>query len=432
MGERYHVDLSAVILPGPSVRAADAFTELVILITGGSAGRIGLDDRRAGEGVSCSWTKGKPVRLIALSLLCTFAMSLGCGSSSQPNADIPPDPNVEAPPPATGPLSPSVTIGASDPDNPGRVSLIVGGVGFTTKGTSGEFRVVRYTDENLTIVEDGVVQGKLIIDAPGLKVDVALIIDNTGSMAEEIDGVRQSVLNFFGALDDGGQDVQAGVVAYNDGLFPDFPNDVLTDDTRASPAVFGWRDLTTDFSESGELFTFIADLPATDPGANFDLPELAFGGLDYARRSFSWRSDAQRIYILITDATAWGLGFRIPNDKGIDAEYFTDESLASLLRAEGSVVHVYAPAPIDNLATGEYNVRPLALRTGGIFTELDRTGQFDLLELGIIETTLASSQVDFVKNGPPDVVEARRVRVVVSTTDGETVVDGERTLDLVY
>jgi len=375
---------------------------------------------------------------LKLCLFLVFLGLVGCGtgSSGSINSDIPPDPNVAPPPTASGSLIPTVTLDDKDASNPGRISLIIGGVSYQeTDSETTEFKVVEYTQDNLTVVEDGVVQGKLLTEDSGLSLDVAFIIDNTGSMAEEIAGVRSSVLQFIDTLRAGGQDVQAGIVAFNDGLPNSFDNNVDPEDLRAKPAIYGFRNLEDDFSESGNLYSFIASLRATDPGRNFDLPELAFAGLDFARRTFTWRDNAQRVYILVTDDSAWGRGYPgTANDKGIDEDYFTDETLAKLLRDEGSVVHAYSPAPKSEnfLSAGEYNVKPLTDITGGIWNELNRSGEFDLLELGITDVTLASTKVEFVKNGDPNEIMKRKVRVVVRVEDNGKVYDGERIVEIDY
>jgi len=361
----------------------------------------------------------------------------GGGGSRSPsglNGDIPNDPGTEAPPTANGPLIPAITLGEIDPANPTRIPLIVGGVAYTRQGDGFAAQlsdgpgivVVTYDDSNLTVVVDDVVQGKRITKGSGgIKTDIALVIDNTGSMGGEIAGVRQSILSFVDALRSGGQDIRVGAVAFNDGLPASFNSGVAVADSRAHPAVYGFVDLTADLATGGDLYRFVASLRAHDPGANFDLPELALAGADYARRAFDWRSDAQRVYVLVTDAAAWGVGFAVPNNKGIDADYFSDQSLGTLLQSEGSVVHVYSPA-FNPLPPPQYDMRTLATLTGGVWTELARGGVFDLTTLGIIETTLASSRVEFVRDGSE--MREHTVRVVVRVDDGGQVYEGERTI----
>ena len=349
------------------------------------------------------------------------------------NADIPADPGTDPPPPATGPLIPTITLIESDANNPGRVSLIVGGVGYQSAGSSSSsFEVVQYDENNLVVVEDEVVQGKLILEGSTLKADFAFIIDNSTTMVTEIRGVRESVLNFVEALRSGGQDVAAGVVAFNDELLPDFANNVPASDTRAKPAVYGYVDLSADLDQEGDVYAFVDSLTVYESGRNGDYPELAFAGVDFARRNFSWREGAQRIYIVITDDSSWGQGYSATNTKGIDEDYFTDETLGKLLKEESSVVHVYSPAPKLNKQKGEYDVKPLADLTGGIWNELETSGEFNLLELGIVQVTVASSRIEFVKNGDPNVSQSRRVRIVVSTTDDQQTINGERSIELTY
>ncbi|MEL7363948.1 MAG: hypothetical protein AAFN13_17870, partial [Bacteroidota bacterium] len=174
------------------------------------------------------------LRLFSILLLSLFLTLPACDSNDEeddPNSDIPADPDTPPPPAADGALIPSIALGEIDPDNPGRIPLVIGGVAYNSEtglarfpatssarlGSSSTFTVVDYTDDNLFIVEDGVVQGKVIsVGAEGLKSDIVFVIDNTSSMGDEITGVRASMLDFIEVLETAGQDVTAGVVAYND------------------------------------------------------------------------------------------------------------------------------------------------------------------------------------------------------------------------
>jgi hypothetical protein len=370
--------------------------------------------------------------LLAGSLLIGLAGCDGAGAVNDRNADIPADPGTAPPPPATGALSPSLTLGQIDPDNPDRIPLVVGGVSIPSTGAGAPAAVVEYSNDNLTVVVDGVVQGKRIArGADGLKADIAFVIDNTSSMGNEIMGVRSSVLSFLSALDASGADLTAGLVAFGDEMPDGFEPRVAEADLRARAAVYGFVDLSADVSASGQLYRFVEALPPVDPGTNTDLPELALAGVDFARRSFSWRPDAQRIYILITDDRAWGRGFASPNRKGIDAAYYTAESLGISLRDEGAVVHVYSPRYTPgSVSPPAYDVRALAARTGGVWNELDRRGAIDLTALGIIETTLATSLVEFVRDDAQR--RERSVRAHVRVEYEGATYDGERTLTFTF
>lgn len=188
------------------------------------------------------------------------------------------------------------------PENPARIKLTIGGL----LGPDGE--PIVYDTSKVTIVEDGVVKGYKITlgEDAGLKADIVFVIDNTASMGPAIAGVRASVLSFLDAIRGSGQDIQAGLIAFNDNIAPgDTSSGVDVTDLRAHAAVYSFHDLTDTYDEPSPLYQQIANLPAVAGG---DSPELCFGGLDYARRTFGWRSGAQRIYIVITDITSWGQG----------------------------------------------------------------------------------------------------------------------------
>lgn len=361
--------------------------------------------------------------LIILNLLLSCSKDSTKPEEENLNPDIPGDSYKPVPPPATGPLRPSLAVEPGPSNNPARIKLTVGGL----LGPGGA--PIAYNTDNLTIVEDGVVKGfKLTLgQAAGLKADIVFVIDNTGSMGGAIAGVRASVLNFLNAIRNSGQDIQVGLVAFNDNIPPAANTGVDPADTRAHAAVYSFHNLTAAYEQASAIYQQIATLPATGGG---DTPELCFGGLDYARRTFSWRIGAQRIYIVITDATSWGKNYPIPNTKGIDADYFTDISLSDSLRSEGSVVHCFCPDNKSSLLASEYNVRPLATLTGGTWTLFSNT--LDLTSLPIIGVTTASGLVEFVKNGPAGTTKERTVRVVVETEENGTVTNGESVINTTF
>lgn len=336
------------------------------------------------------------------------------------NTDIPRDPSTPVPSvaPRVGAFVPSgLSIETPTTSNPRRVKLTVGGL------TGG----VTYSTSNLTVVEDGVVKGiKLTAGSTAaLRADVVFVIDNTSSMSPGIASVRSSVLAFITALRSSGQDVRAGVVAYND----DFASDgnttflVPASDSASRAAVYGYRPLSADLASTGAVYTFVAGLPATGGG---DSPELAFSAIDFARRSFAWRAGAQRIYIVITDITSWGRG-RVSTSKGINSAYpWTDVTLGEQLRDEGSVVHTVAPDLRTGLSLGEFNVRPLSTLTGGTWTQYT-SGIFDLTTLPILGVTTSSVLVEFVKGSTS--VLSRTLRVVVERSPTER---GERSVTATY
>ena len=363
-------------------------------------------------------------RLAAASLLLGLVAACGKDGPTTPsNADIPEDPGTPAPAlaPTTGDFVPSA-LSVQDPSsrNPDRIRLTIGG---TAAG-------LPYSASNVTVVEDGIVQGIKVSTgaAAKLKTDIVLVIDNTGSMSSGIESVKNSVLAFVTSLRGSGQDVQVGVVAYNDNGDNDGSTTyrVPASDVMATAAVYGYRPLTSNLTTTGPIYKFVDSLDATGGG---DAPELAFSGIDFARRTFAWRDGAQRVYILITDITSWGQGATSDPTRGIGTSYpWTDVTLGQQLRSEGSVVHCICPDNEDPayLSTGEYNVRPLATITGGTFTPWGYS-EFDLMELPILGATASAALVEFLTDGEKGTTHTIRVVIQKSATER-----GERTLTVEY
>lgn len=363
------------------------------------------------------WAQAGPL-VLGLTLACSTAPTLATGG----NGDIPQDPGGA--PPAAAPtigsyVPSSLSLAPAAPTNPGRVRLTVGG------NVAGE----SYTPTNVVVVEDGVVKGIRVETGAGarLKADIAFLIDNTSSMQPGIASVRASVIAFINALRASGQDIQAGVVAFND----NFANEgssvfvVPAADSASRAAVYGFRPLSSDLTSTGAVYTFVNTLPAVGGG---DGPELALSGIDFARRTFAWRPGAQRIYIVISDITTWGRLAPGGSSKGIGAAYpWTDITLGDQLRSEGSVVHCVTPDE-RGVGLGEYNIRPLCTATGGTWTRYVSTG-FDLTTLPIVGVTTASALVEFVKNGPAAATKARTLRVIFDGGPGRR---GERALQATF
>lgn len=114
-------------------------------------------------------------------------------------------------------------------------------------------------------------------------VDVVFVLDATGSMQGEIDGVRRGIAQFVGALQD--YDAQVGLIAFRD-LFEREEPQIL----RFSEGVFTAD--TSRFSE--EMGAIRANGGGDDPESSLDALALA------AKQPF--RDKAAKILVLITDA----------------------------------------------------------------------------------------------------------------------------------
>ena len=111
------------------------------------------------------------------------------------------------------------------------------------------------------------------------KADIVFCIDNSGSMSDCIDGVRETVGDFVSTLETGagGQspvDWRIGLVNYSDDefIFLDLLNETSTFKNKLGKSVKGYDEYT--------------------PGA-----------IDYAISKTSWREGSQRIIVVFTDET---------------------------------------------------------------------------------------------------------------------------------
>lgn len=367
----------------------------------------------------------------------TVALLSCSDSTGSSNSDIPADGYKPVPAPASGPLRPAVALDPADVTRSGRVKVSIGGL--LDPATNAP---ITYEVENLTLVEDGVVKGFKIIRAGegvSFRADIALLIDNTGSMAPAIAGIRASVLQFVDSLRNGGFDVTVGAIAFNDGyaksnnaahtvgLHNNITNAV---DTVGSAGVYGWINLTKQLGTADPLYDFINTLPATGGG---DAPELALNALDFARRKLAWRPGAQRIYIVISDITTWGKD--APGgvqQKGIGPSFpWTDVTMANALKADGAVLHCLCPSGTGNLGTGIYHLRPLAELTGGVWINFG-LGNYSLNSLPIIGITRSSIVAEFVRGGSSRRSRTLRVVVELLNPDGSRRSDGETVYIIEY
>ncbi len=111
--------------------------------------------------------------------------------------------------------------------------------------------------------------------------DIIFVVDDTGSMGDEITSVRENIIAFADSLTASSIDFSLGLVTYKDNV-----------------TVFNSGSLTSD----AETFkTWIDGLSASGGG---DIPENAFGAIELAVSDFTFRPGSQKIVILITDAAS--------------------------------------------------------------------------------------------------------------------------------
>lgn len=161
--------------------------------------------------------------------------------------------------------------------------------------------------------------------SPGL--DLAFVVDTTGSMGDEMAYIASEIDNIVGRVNAGfGQtSIRYGLVVYRD----------VADDYVTK---------TFDFTTS--LSDFDATLAAQTAGGGGDIPEAAERGLA-AMNQLSWRGgDVRRIAFHVADAP--------PHDE--NAQAFLDEAATARLTG----IHVYPVAASGADARVEYLMRSVA------------------------------------------------------------------------
>jgi hypothetical protein len=238
------------------------------------------------------------------------------------------------------------------------------------------------------------------------QVDLAFVVDTTGSMGAFIGAARQHMVALLRALTAGAAtpiDLQLGVVEYRD-----HPPQDHTFVTRAH--AFG--------PGLGKAQQIINGLT---PDGGGDAPEAVYDGLRAACVELEWRPYSRRLAVLVGDAPPHGAGcggdgFRAGCPCGLSAERVT-----ALLEEAG--VTLYALGLTDT-------VRPsftqLATWTGGEYFEAAHTdraieslrallaGEFDGIDFDRRVLRLCAGSPDWTVDGLGTTLEAGRNRVAAS------------------
>lgn len=209
--------------------------------------------------------------------------------------------------------------------------------------------VAGLSKDHFTVKEDGVIESPITVEsmsaASGAKADIVFVFDVTGSMGDEITGLKQRAFAFADALLSKGVDYRLGLVTFGD-------------------AVDQVHDFTGDVTE---FKAWIEGLRASGGG---DTKENALEGLAQATK-LSYRNLAQKIVVLITDAPYHQAG-----ETGGGTTTYTTDSLIALLQDLRIVTHVVAP--------DQPSFHLLAEKTGGLWFNI--TGDFAAIvdSLGVI------------------------------------------------
>ncbi len=240
------------------------------------------------------------------------------------------------------------------------------------------------SEENFKVFEDGRAQGFNLLKESEYrsKIDLVFLVDITGSMGEEIEGVKNSIANFLDYIRSSGFDVKVAIVPFDDNA----PGG------NFSP---GWLDLSDPEDAENYVTQFYAF------GGN-DWPENSYGAMLFAWENVSWRSGSQRVMVLITDAQSHYEG-------ETHAEPFdpqtTKTNLLGIFKGYCTVHVVVSTGGYYNEYDMDFSSpedpRQIAIETGGLVIYHDPYEEVDLTSIGITDALVNTYMIVFQSDSPP-------------------------------
>jgi hypothetical protein len=239
--------------------------------------------------------------------------------------------------------------------------------------------------------------------------DIVFVIDTTGSMYSYLDTMVLKAQDFADTLAASNIDYRIGYVTFGDDIRKG-------DHERLAP--------------TDNVTTFKTEIDYLTAYGGADGPENQIDAIDYARAaasettsnpagsfqndmSFTYRIDAAKIFILVTD-----IGYHIPGESISDVLDFYPSGVANTVSEEiaklnGSGVNCYVVAP-----TGIEGYERIADETGGKYYPSGSDFDAILLEIGNEITFLYDYQITFMTN---DFTESKvhTLRLAVHTSAGD-------------
>ena len=222
------------------------------------------------------------------------------------------------------------TIISARSRNPERVSVSVRAVDISrypevsvildARDSSGQ-HFPSLAKSDMVIYQDGkavdVISLEKISASNSIPVDIAFVIDQTGSMGEEVREVKNNIIEFTQRLAARGVDYRLALITFSDRIerYKDFTEDVKM---------------------------FISWIDGLKIGGGGDDNENALEGI-YEGTSFRFRQSAQKIFILITDAM-----FHQQGDRGDGKTKFTARSMTELLMRQNIRLFAITPPSISD------------------------------------------------------------------------------------
>lgn len=348
----------------------------------------------------------RQVRWFMVPMIVFMLVISGCkkSNSSEPentdNSDIPANPTTAIPATTVNNIIPSATF-TKMPGNENRIQINLLGIINPTTG-----QTIVFDSNNLFVVEDGTLKGIKITQVGSgvtLKADVVFIVDNSGSMSEEADSIASKIIAFSNYLQTSGMDVRVGCVGHGyDSDQKVYGALNLTNASSLSAYLNRKKGTSRTVGFSGSDSTQFKSAAATFGPNTSAGGENSIVGIMFADTYFSWRSGANRVYVIVTDeptqpgnVTTWSTeGFRTR----WSASKGTIHSVYSVEYWNGSIPDTTK----NNWSAGTFE-RPwtLATLTGGTikFIHSDAT-DLDLTQLPVTGALSKSYLIEFLSSNP--------------------------------
>lgn len=255
----------------------------------------------------------------------------------------------------------------------------------TEAGRNGEL-----TSDDFRIIEEGTEQAIENFSFGSAQSDIVFVFDDSGSMGDEIDGLKRKVTDLVTDIESAGIDARYGLVTFKDDIETDLE---LTDDVEA-------------------LRSAVNDLRASGGG---DFPEDNFDAIVRAL-GFDYRPEAQKVIIDITDAVSHYEG------DGSGYTSYTIDEVADRIRDRGAAYVAVSPGFSDERAAK----KELATLVDGTYIDID-SGDFSTILDEIIELFVTAYVIEYVTGLAPGVAGALSV-VVSDPEEGTSSIDGTVTI----
>jgi hypothetical protein len=355
----------------------------------------------------------KKFLIILFSIL--IAVIIGCSEDSpvdsNDNSDIPPDPtNVTVPPTTINNISPAANFSKS-PTTSNRILINL--TGMLNPATNQPIQLT--AQSNFFVTEDGVVKGMKVTGVGTgnvLKADIVFSVDNSGSMNQEADSIAASIIKFAQTLQASGLDVLFGIVGYNGEVSGAI-------NFTTAPLIEAYLNRTFSGTSRTRQFGGLDSAALETKASNFAPGiggENGIVGILFADSNFTWRSDAQRVFINFTDEPTQ------PSNQFI----WGTENLCNLVGGSATI-HTVWSGSADTANASSWSTlqreRPWDMSTcsGGTVVVIPSSGEgLDLSELPVTGALANSYLVEFVTSNP-------NVPHTVEITVKESNADGKRT-----